>query len=299
MNKQAVFRLALITSAFVLMACTCSQHHVYYTPPVQNVPLLSEKNEINVQAGFASGELPNNDQTCGNAYASGFFFQGAHSPRQHLGLALNFMHVALTRSYYENSNGNITDVAGSGTGFAFDGSAGYYTTLDKLLHSEKTAAFSKHIILEAYGGLGYSGQEHSYRDSSFSGHADLNSFLFFVQPAIGINLRWLTLALSLRANNFYFYNINTAYPDYYPGSAYATQESNFLDYLGTHRMQNFIEPAFTVKGGWKYVKLSFQYCTSLVLNSGQPSNAYETEKISLGLSINIAPRYKTKEEIKE
>ncbi|MEW6468945.1 MAG: hypothetical protein AB1458_08480 [Bacteroidota bacterium] len=285
--KKPWLNLALVLAALITMACSCPRH-VYYSPPAQNVPMLKEKGELSAECGLTSGRIPQPYDFCEPTYTGGFYLQAAYSHRSNIGIAFNHMMVDRSWKQYSNSNGNVTDLEGSGRGFATDLGAGYYMTLERFGWLGKAG---KYIQVEAYSGLGYSGQSHFYRDSAYSGSADLKALIFYVQPAIGVNLPWLTVSLSLRQNNFYFHRIRTSYPDNYPGSNYARVETDVVDYLQRHPFQAFIEPAFTIKMGWKHIKLSFQYCLSSGI-TGLTYVATEPQRFSLGLQINIAARYK-------
>jgi hypothetical protein len=52
----------------------------------------------------------------------------------------------------------------------------------------------------------------------------------------------------------------------------------------------FLEPAITIRGGWKYVKLQLQASTASYFNN--PDLHFETYHIGIGLYIAIAARYK-------
>lgn len=290
--------LLIVLGAFVLMACTCNHHHIYYSPPPQNVPMLREKMDANLNCGFGSGNIQNNDWLFPNEpQSSGYYAQASFSPVKFLGIACNYSSYKAQRFCKESSSGNPptdTDLEGKGNGFMFDIAGGYYRTLDSLgkisehLHLGRIGKF---IVLESYFGLGISAQHHLYRDHSYTATADLNANYLYIQPAIGVNCNWLTLSVSARFNQFHFSRIYTNIPGGYPPSQYADEEIQFINYISSHRSQFFIEPCFTAKLGWKYIKLSLQYTLSHSLNGFRPNVFYEPDRITFGFSFSFASRY--------
>lgn len=276
----------IVLGAFVLIACTCNHHHIYYSPPPQNVPLLREKLEGNLNAGVGTGNVQNIDWLFPQEPQSDcFYYQASFSPRKYIGLA----------SSYTKFNGanSCNDLEGRGRGYMFDIAGGYYRTFDSLgninnlLHFGK---FGKYLVVESYFGIGISGQRHIYRDHSYTGTSELNATYFYLQPAFGINCRWLTLAISTRLNQFYYYDIQTEYPAGYPSSQYTVEEMEFLNYIGTHRSQFFVEPCLTLRLGWRFIKLSAQYGLSHSLNGYRPEVFYDPDRLTIGLSFNLEPR---------
>jgi hypothetical protein len=104
----------------------------------------------------------------------------------------------------------------------------------------------------------------------------------FVQPSFGFTFNAIDIAASTRICVLTFKSVvNQIYGN--------VDESNILNNIsdGSHL---FLEPAITIRGGWKYVKLQLQASTASYLNN--PDLHFEAYHLSIGLHIAIAKRYK-------
>lgn len=272
----------------ILMSCTCSQQHFYYSPPAQNVPMVTTKGEVALDGGGCSGLAVFDHSVSEEKKATdGFYGHAAYGIGSHIGLSGTVMHLKESKICYTAINGVATrDISGSGSGYAFDLGAGYFNTFDSFFPKAKHPELIRHALVELYGGLGQSGQRHTYHDSIYTGTSDLQACLLYLQPALGIKTKWFQVAGSLRFNNYFFTTVATEVPGNYPDSEYVTTELRHINFIRANRWQPFIEPAITVRIGYKFVMLHIQYCVTHSLRHMEESS-YEYDKISIGLHIMI------------
>jgi len=85
-----------------------------------------------------------------------------------------------------------------------------------------------------------------------------------------------------------FFNAGTSQYRYDSGYHF-DQDLSLID----KHSYNFVEPAITLRADWKYVKFHAQFLWTLQMNN-QPIN-YRRNAVSLGVQVNLGPRFKTKE----
>jgi hypothetical protein len=251
-----------LTTTFLLAVMFCSCSHYYYVPNVQNVPLFREKNEYRLSGTYGLGT----ETSC-------LELQGAYSVTGNFGVMTNFM----SAKGIENSEESW------GKGTYLDVAVGYYKPL------------RKSGVFEIYGGVGGSGQHHQYRSEFYdpgnpsynnpnAGTSDLSFIKIFVQPSIGMTFSGFDFAFSTRFNRLSF-----------------TKANNQIDILSnlhefdrldaTVQTKNFLffEPALTIRGGWKYLKVQLQGATASYLNNEHYH--FDQYHISIGFNVAIAKRY--------
>jgi hypothetical protein len=247
-----------VSSFLFLSAFLCSCSHYYYVPSTQNVPLFREQNEIRISGTRAGGEESVSNEV-----------QCAYSVTGKIGIMADFMS---SRGGDRPANNNWAK------GNYFDGAIGYYKPL------------SKYGVFEIYGGIGRSNQHHHYM-SSFSssgslsrsdgGISDLSFTKIFVQPSFGFTFKGFDIAASTRICILSFHNINNQIT------------GNVEEYKTLNNISNdshfFLEPAITIRGGWKYVKLQFQATTASYFN--KPDLHFENYHVGIGLYISFSNSY--------
>jgi hypothetical protein len=226
--------------------------HYYYVPNTQNVPLFREKNEYRISAFYGGGD----ESSCGE-------IQTAYSATEHLGLMANFM---LARG------GSSTD-ADYAKGYCLEGAAGYFKP------------FGNQQVFEIYGGLGGGSQNHKYYsyNNQYESTADLSFLKVFIQPSFGMTFNAFDVAFSTRMTSMSFTNINNNINDSY--------EHEILQSI-QNKSHFFIEPAITLRVGWKNVKFQLQGQISKDL-SNPTFYIGEDYHISGGLYFTIANRYRS------
>lgn len=252
MKPILINQLAPVILISALMSTACS--HYYYVPNVQNVPLFIEKNEYHLAAYYGGGD----ESACAE-------IQTAYSASNNIGLMANFM----------SAKGDNDSRKSSAKGYCLEGAIGYYKP------------FAEFAVFEIYGGYGGGNQHHTYYDSYnhvSEGTADLSFSKLFVQPSFGLTFDAFDIAFSTRICKISYNKIN----NHITGNSYENEKIKTL----SDKNHFFAEPAITVRGGWKNLKLQVQAEYSGYLNSPK-LNFFEDSHLSIGLYFKIAERYKS------
>ncbi|UPT65750.1 MAG: hypothetical protein M0D57_14660 [Sphingobacteriales bacterium JAD_PAG50586_3] len=106
----------------------------------------------------------------------------------------------------------------------------------------------------------------------------------FIQPAIGLSTNYVDFAIASRFAMANYTNIKR--------DLTISDSTNIaqLDYLGNNSTVMFWEPGVTIRGGWKYIKLQFQYVWSVPFADTRMKR--DSHNASLGLFFTLAPRYR-------
>ncbi|MDP2176578.1 MAG: hypothetical protein Q8K70_11775 [Bacteroidota bacterium] len=154
--------------------------------------------------------------------------QAAYSITNHLAIMSNYLDANSGKRIYDNNWGK---------GYYFDGAIGLYQP------TKRTGVF------EIYGGMGTSKQHHQYK---MNGSSELSFHKFFIQPSWGISFNSIDIALSSRLSQISFNKIqNNIDPLQHT-------EYNEVYAISVNRNHFFIEPALTLRVGWKTTKLQLQ-----------------------------------------
>ena len=117
-----------------------------------------------------------------------------------------------------------------------------------------------------------------------AGTSDVSFIKIFIQPSIGMTFNGFDFAFSTRFNRLSFNKtdnqIDKLSNEYeFDKLNTIAQTKNFL----------FFEPALTIRGGWKYLKVQLQGATASYLNNEHYH--FDQYHISIGLNVAIAKRY--------
>lgn len=181
----------------------------------------------------------------------------------------------MANGYYKNytaSNNYKHD------GMLGEAAVGYFTPL-----------LDNHFVFETYvgGGAGRVHKQEQFtdqNDNKYMASFNAKAAKVFIQPDIGYKSRFFDLVASSR---FSFVKYNSFTQSNY------TQQQLAEDYLDNNNLTGplfmFAEPALTVRGGYKFIKLQFQYGLTINMTANQirQSNNFS----SLGLVIDIARWY--------
>ena len=139
----------------------------------------------------------------------------------------------------------------------------------------------RNLTYEVYGGGGITQVGFHGTGSSTGKNYDVSGMKFFVQPNIGFTSRGFDIAFSTRLSGLQF---STA-----TGNYTATElKNNELDQLASS-MHLFLEPAITLRGGYKYVKLQAQVGGSFKMT--QAVIPYNGLILNMGLVFDFAQWY--------
>lgn len=204
-------------------------------------------NSHNVPLLQQKGELALNAglyEAVGSTPYAGFEFQGAYALTQHVGVMTNLL--------------SAQSLEINGNNYLFELGSGYYKTIG-------TGG-----VFNVYGGIGF-GSLQSYFLNSSSTNA-LNYQRFFMQPAIGYTSRGFECAFSLRMCGLNYAQQQSAINEYYANESSPSKFSILA------------EPAFTLRGGWKYLKLQLQLGYSVNLTD---ANQFPCTTLSLGAYVTL------------
>ncbi len=252
-----------------LLSSCCSPHY-YYIPNVQNVPLFKEKNEYRASVEVGVGSYFSNKEV-----------QAAYSITDKIAIMANFM------SFKNVNNGNVAN------GKYFDAAVGYYKPL------------GKSGVFEVYGGFGTGNLHDQYNPynvydttglilQSYNQISSLSFTKIFLQPSIGLTFKGFDIALSTRICGLYFNKINNQIIDnHQPNSDCNQNDFERVNMLAHNKNWYFIEPALTIRGGWKYVKAQLQAGISTInlYRPNQYGGLFDPFNFNMGLYITIAKRY--------
>ncbi|MCE6990709.1 hypothetical protein [Dyadobacter sp. CY323] len=137
------------------------------------------------------------------------------------------------------------------------------------------------LSYEAYAGAGF--YNVSIKESNNTKRFDSDAMKYFVQPSIGWVNPYFEVALTPRLSM-----IKYKMPDI---AGYSSEESaaNYFNIID-QKMYAFFEPALTLRGGYKFVKLQLQYGHSFKLSKNNINN--DSDIGSIGLIFDIASWYK-------
>ena len=249
-KKYICFRLIVLLCALIFEGCA----HFYYLPSNPNVPLFTEKNEFHGSISIGGGPI-----------SSGTDVQAAMALTDHIAVMTNYM-----SSKYSSNDPDNKNLAKAKY---FEGAAGYFKP------------FNRFWVFEVYGGLGSCSQHHEYYawpNYTYRGKADLTYVKSFLQPSLGVTFNAFDIALSSSFSRLNFNKINNSVDQ---NSSYY----NDLDMIARNRKSYLFEPAITLRGGWKFVKMQFQYLLSVNLTNDDLM--FEPYKVSFGIYISLSKKY--------
>jgi len=148
------------------------------------------------------------------------------------------------------------------------------TTLNNLIQSYPTTEYSSglNIILPV-----------------FVGTSRIKSIRSYIQPSIGVTSEYFDIAFSPRLTSFYVYNVENNINVELGSGSYAENESNTINGMKNHKKYFFFDPAVTIRGGWRYIKLQAQYSYNVPI--GYCNFDYKESNFSLGVYFAYSKYY--------
>ena len=225
-----------------------------YIPNALNVPLLQEKGEMKFLLSA------NN-------------FQAAYAVTDKIGIIANGQ--VAKREHQGNPNATVDgkpDVSFAQNNSVIEAGIGYL------------GKGERNLLYEVYGGGGFSRTHIAdlNANNGVLGEIEANGLKLFIQPNVGFASRYFDVALSSRFTALQYGTATTIY-----SKQYLIDQD--LDQLADH-MHMFMEPAITLRGGYKFMKIQAQFGLSLKLSSA--NIPYNSTLGNLGLVIDIAKWYK-------
>ena len=188
--------------------------------------------------------------------------QASYSPINHLGIIGNFSTYTYKVTGEDLASGNVSAHA-----HLAELGAGYY-------YATKGNAKNVKIVFDAYGGAG---------GGTLLSDVNMNFFRSFIQPGAGIRTPYFEFSINCRIADIKYYNLNTNGHD----SAYLAQQNLLYGHNKSITNTNYLfaEPAITMRGGYKFIKIQSQYVISNAI-SHVPWN-YNGGLINIGLSFEL------------
>jgi hypothetical protein len=250
----------IVAAVFVLPSCA----PIMYTNVGQNVPLFRQKGEVALSGGNAS--VQGETYWLGAESADGFYTQAAVATGKH---------TAVISSYYEI----CSDEANS------DGSGKYFEFgIGRFSYSQKTK-----LTAEIFLGTGFG----SIRNVYDGARIDLKYVKPFIQPSVGFSSRFIDLAFTSRIAFVSYTSNSVSFSD-------VSQQYAFHKFWEEKRNSMVFEPGFTIRAGFKLVKLQIQYShTSFNYDWSSESekhSAVYNDYFSAGIFVLISNRWKRKKD---
>lgn len=225
-----------------------------YIPNALNVPLLQEKGETKFLLSA------NN-------------FQAAYALTDKIGIIANGQ--LAQRSHKGNPNVTVDgkpDVSFAQNNSVIEAGVGYL------------GKGERNLLYEVYGGGGFSRTHIAdlNKNNGVLGEIEANGLKLFIQPNVGFATKYFDVALSSRFTALQYGTATTIY-----SKQYLIDQD--LDQLADHTHM-FLEPAITLRGGYKFLKIQAQFGVALKLSSA--NIPYNSTLGNLGLVIDIGKWYK-------
>lgn len=174
-------------------------------------------------------------------------------------------HIAIASSYLQAEGGEYSTNNG-GKGQYMDCAVGYFQPI------------KEQFVFEVFGGYGQCQQWHRYADYET---ANLSFNKVFLQPSIGFTHRHIDVAITPTLSRIHFDHISYDVQN-------NQDESEALQSIAQQSVSYLLEPTFTIRGGWDYIKLQAQVVSSS--NLSHPNLPFEKSHVNLGISFAFAPR---------
>lgn len=249
-----------------MMAVGCSRQPVFYMPPSQNVPLLSQEKEFTASSSFLGAEA-----------ANGVDVKAAYAAGTHLGL------VGGINAYFPDEGAGFFSPGtysndSYGKGGRLEAGAGYYKQL------------SPKVVFESYGLFGYGWLKNDFPESverhpETDGKIRAHIFSIGAQPAIGFKSTYFEAAFSAKTAFVAYSNIRGSLIETADDGPGESKEQSMQDYLERNKNNFMLEPAFTLRGGLGFLKLQLQFGWGI--NMTHSNFLQEDRWVSLGLSYRL------------
>ena len=256
----------LLCSLLVLVGTGCTRY--YYRPNAVNAPLFTGGGQAHVAGSvdFSGDNKTDNGNT--QHWNSTFVnLQAAVSPINHLAFMVNYSTYRYTTDRADTGSGNVNA--------------------------------SAHLLEGAIGGYYAKGRKFKFVADCFVGYGagpiwsdvNMNVDRFFVQPGVGVRSPAFDAAFNLRIStvNYSHFNANGHGVDY-------LQDHSLIDGNGTRidgRTYTFAEPSFTVRGGYKFLKIQMQAVLSQDVNNNTPWH-YNAFMYTVGLYFSLEDALKAR-----
>ncbi|MGE7773932.1 hypothetical protein ACQKLP_04375 [Chitinophaga sp. NPDC101104] len=258
------FYLFLLAPAMALFACNRN----VYVPNQINVPLLKEKGEVKASVSLSD-------------------WQAAYAVTDNFAIMANGQYISRLLTVEGDGVDDDPIVDPNTRGGLIELGAGY----------TKALGVSKKAVFEVYGGYGYGGfrtleESYLYKPDSVRGYDDYRLrtkfHKFFIQPSFGLSHKVVEVAVSTRFSLVNFNNVSSGSLTW-DGDPNMRMDFQRLD----GKLVGFMEPAATVRVGFKNIKWFWQLRASVPLRSDGVeagptlNNYFQPFSFNTGISVNF------------
>jgi hypothetical protein len=231
-KRSSVLKVGFWCLMLAIGTSSCSRY--YYRPNSVNAPLLANAGDVHIMGGIMPDETDelNYSRTDNTIWG----VQMAASPIKHIGIIGSYTKYKCDITSNTRPEEGMVDARAN----VWDiGAGGYYIIREK----DRGLKF----LVDMYAGYGWG-------DMKSDVNMDLNKI--FLQPGIGLRTDYFDVAFNLRFNGVKYSNLQTN-----------GMSDNYLDIHGivtdygksiVDKRHFFVEPAFTIRGGYKFVKAQMQ-----------------------------------------
>jgi len=201
---------------------SCSSY--LYTAPEANLLSLSEKGEMKVSGGIGFTR----------SQEANINLQAAYSPKEHLGVAINYFQVGglSEPTFSSNGNGGYSNIGGE---LAF----GYYQTNDftriKNQGTDLARPVQRQLIIDVYAGYGYGNTRVAYDE----GDVRFNAQHYFLQGGVHYKANKIEISYALKGVllDYIEGTINGRLDDFELSAANTLKKSPFFFIQSSARVQ--------------------------------------------------------------
>ena len=136
------------------------------------------------------------------------------------------------------------------------------------------------MVFESYIGVGFGKIENGFDDDATT---KLDFHRYFIQPSIGYTSDFLDFAVSLRLSGL-------RYNDIHFTGTLDTDDMDQIQYINRNPFSILVEPALTLRAGWKHIKFQLQFGYSI--NATNPDLLQEDLNASIGMYFTISDKYR-------
>ena len=230
---------------FGLIALSSCNRYYYQTNSV-NAPMLGKQHDVNISA---SADRWSESPT--------FNLQAAYSPAPHIGVIGGWSNFSFRTSDPRPEEGNVNAHAS----LLEIGAGGYYPIFNTDRGLELT--------VDTY--VGYGG-------GSLKSDVNMDFSRTYIQPGFNLSTSYFDAGIHTRFSGIKYRNFDSNGYD----EEYIRQQH--LEGI-TDRRHYFFEPALTLRGGYKFIKLQAQFVATVPM--GQIDWNYNESQLTLGLYFSI------------
>ncbi len=236
--------LSLFAYSFAGVACctlfSCNRY--YYQPNSVDVPSLSDAGDVHIVGNGSFGADKIDDTRSRTRVLN---LQAAASPVNHLGIIAGYTNY----NYHIRENPDPPSGHVNASAHLWEiGVGGYYTA------AESRRGFK--LVTDVYAGIG---------TGSLKSDISANATRYFLQPGIGLKSPYFDAFFNLRFSGIRYNDFNALGRD-----EQYLKEKYLINYEGKRfddQTYVFVEPAFTIRGGYRFIKCQMQLTLSQALSN--------------------------------